>query len=93
MSERTVWKYPFRIDDVFTLDMPEGATVVRIEEQIGDPCMWALVDPAAPKHSRTFALVGTGFPCPTEDQGRYVGTFLSMHGRLVWHVFEENRGS
>ena len=40
---KTVWKFTLQWDTV--LDLPEGARVLRVNEQEGCVCLWALVDP------------------------------------------------
>lgn len=51
------------------------------------PCIWALVNPEAPKEIRKFRLFGTGHPFPDEPLS-HVGTFKMAHDKLVFHLFE-----
>ena len=87
MSERTVWKFPLQIDDVQGVLMPSGAKILYVAVQDGVLCLWALVDPDAAKTIRTFLIVGTGHPAPTDAE--HVGSGISHGGNLVWHVFED----
>jgi hypothetical protein len=81
-----IWKYPlpFPGKDMFALDMPEDARLLRVEVQRGVPCLWALVEPGKPLEMQQFAIVGTGHPCP--DIG-YVGSFHLLDGDFVGHLF------
>jgi hypothetical protein len=85
-SPATIWKFPFRVDDVLEIEMPGVASILHVECQHGTPCVWAVVNPAAPKVIRRLRLFGTGRPI-TERLGRHIGTF--QQGPFVWHVFEE----
>lgn len=86
MKPATIWKFPFRIDDVVGLEMPEKSHILHVECQHGMPCVWALVIPESTKMLRTFCLIGTGHPI-TAALGKHVGTF--QQGPFVWHMFEE----
>jgi len=82
-----IWKFPLRITDRQTLDMPAGAQVLTAQLQRGVLQLWALCDPLAEKAPRTFNVFGTGNPLPAQP-GRYVSTFQMSGGELVFHVFE-----
>ena len=84
-----VFKYPVKIEDHVTLEMPKGAKLLSFQCQYDQPCLWALVDPEAPLESRTFRFVGTGHPIeePAEKLS-FVGTAQMRGGALIWHLFE-----
>lgn len=84
---KTIWKFNFKLEDRFTIEMPRNAEVLTVQEQAGGPCLWALVEPANSKEPRRFALYGTGHPVSNEEQ-RYVGTFQLARGALIFHLFE-----
>lgn len=86
MSE-TIHKYPFRCEDHFELEMPQGALILAVQAQAGQPCVWARVFPDGPKVTRRFRLAGTGHPL--EGNLWYIGTFQLLEGKLVFHLFEE----
>lgn len=72
------------------LDVPRGASPIRVEVQKDQPCLWVFVpDTEAPRVSRRFAVVGTGHPAP-EGSG-YVGSFHLLDGTFVGHLFAELR--
>ena len=84
---RTVYKYPFEIQDTVKLALPAAAQILHVETQRGVPCLWALVDTGHVLEERIFYIYGTGHPI--ERAGlRHVGSFLMASGALVWHVFE-----
>jgi hypothetical protein len=91
MADSTIWKWPLPTLDAFTLAMPVGARPLAVQSQHGRPCLWALVDPAAPLVPRGFRIIGTGQPVPGPDWA-YVGTFQMHGGDLVYHLFHEPGG-
>lgn len=87
MASKTVWKFEIPATDRFFIDLPEGALVLHVGEQNGDPFIWVMVDPDAPKTMRFFRLYGTGQPI--DDSSRhYVGTFQLRDMDLVFHLFD-----
>jgi len=49
---KAIYKYLVPIKDVFTVDMPDGAAVLSVQVQFGEPKMWALVDNSRPTGHR-----------------------------------------
>lgn len=89
MAKLAIYKYPMPVpSDLDVLDMPAGARVLSVAVQDGVPCVWALVDPAAPLRPRAFAWRGTGHDASGLEAARFVGTVLMADGRLVFHLFE-----
>lgn len=87
----TIWKFPFEITDDFEIEMPQHAKVLTVALQQGTPCIWALVDPVAPKEKRKFHLAGTGHSLDKEivRTYSYAGSFQMREGQLVFHLFWE----
>ena len=85
----TVWKFPTPIDDVFSIDLPKGAQILTVQVQRGEPCIWALVDPDAPKEKRHFVLLGTGHVHSKRllEGCSYVGSYQVQGGQLVFHLW------
>ena len=81
-----VWKFPIVVTDRQTVHMPAGAQILTAPVQRGQLCLWALVNPTAPRQDRQIEVLGTGNPAP-EASRCYIGT-VQMAGALVWHVFE-----
>jgi hypothetical protein len=73
--------------------MPRGAEALSVGLQDGQPYLWALVDPEAPKEWRTFAVAGTGHALPPESPGRFIGSIIGVEGWIVLHVWERAEGS
>lgn len=80
----TIWKFKAPIDDTIRIKMPVGAVVLSVQAQNGEPCIWAIVNPAVDVEFRTFHWRGTGHPLG--EVGRFVGT-VQFPG-LVFHLFE-----
>ena len=83
---QTIWKYPIVTTDFQEVEIPQGAKVLTVQMQEGNPCLWALVDPNAEKQKRVIAVHGTGHPVP-DAVGEYLGTYRMANGALVFHVF------
>ena len=81
----SVWKYEIRVADEFTVEMPRMSQVIHVAVQDGTPCMWALVDPDQPTRLRMFHIRGTGHP--VDPDLVYIGSWMELRGRLVWHLF------
>jgi hypothetical protein len=85
---KTVWKFAIPIADEFAIRMPDGAEVLHVEAQHGEPCLWALVDPDRERVDYHFALRGTGHPIAGVALPRdHVGTFMLAEGDFVGHLF------
>ena len=83
----TIWKYPLEVTDIQHVIVPRGARLLSVQIQGKTPCLWALVDPEATKHSRAIITLGTGNPAPNV-LGAFLGTYQMHGGALVFHVFE-----
>ncbi len=88
MTPLTIWKFPLRLTDIQTVDMPASAEVLSAGNQFETICLWARVDPTAATTPRTFAIVGTGHAAPPPHEARFIGTVIMSSGAFVWHVFE-----
>jgi len=83
-----VYKYTLTMDDWVTINMPRGAEPLCVQVQDGHPCLWARVDPSAPRVARNFRIAGTGHDLGS-DVGRHIDSFQMANGSLVFHVFAE----
>lgn len=85
----TVWKYPLRTRGApQMLDLPQGAQVLTVQLQNGEPMPWVLIpDPAAETQPRQFLITGTGYEMLIDPAClAYINTFqMSVY---VFHVFE-----
>jgi len=84
---KTVWKFNVSIQEDFSLLMPRGAKILKLDLQQGEPKIWALVDSDNPAEERNFIGRGTGhlIDNPVCD---HIGTVVMMNGTFVYHVFE-----
>ena len=97
----TIWKFPLRAADTFAIEMPTNARLLHVGVQNEQACVWALVDPSAPKEQRRFRLYGTGHPIGADhpmagdplEGFDFVGTFQLQEGMmpLVFHLFGERK--
>lgn len=81
---RKIFKYQFVSGG--RIEIPKNAEIVHVEEQDGVLCMWAIVNPDAPKETRTFCIRGTGHPI--DESLKYVKTWQAPP--FVWHLFEQS---
>jgi hypothetical protein len=84
---KRVFKYSLAFEDINILEMPVGAEILCAQTQRDTPCIWALVDPFAPRTKRRFRVAGTGHPIEDAIKA-YIGTVQIDGGSLVFHVFE-----
>lgn len=84
----TIHKYPFTVCDSLAITMPRGSQILRVDDQNGTACMWALVQTEEEAEVRHFRVFGTGHPIRfgLDEHSSFVETF--QQGRFVWHVFE-----
>lgn len=89
LKELKVWKYKIPICDYFTFELPVGCTILKVDSQRDEPCMWVLVDPSAETAKRRFRFAGTGHPIKEPAYSlNHIDTFQVRGGRLVFHIFE-----
>lgn len=87
MTEHIIYKYTLQgIEGQTIIEMPDGAFILHVASVNDVVCVWACVDPDEPIVKRTLALVGTG--SLYSPSGLYVGSAITLNGRVVWHVFD-----
>lgn len=86
-KQKVIWKYPLHAADSASILMPEGARILTVQTQDGQPQIWALVDQAAKPVPHYFRIVATGQPFTLPEVCAYIGTFQMHGGALVFHVF------
>ena len=82
-----IWKIRLEVKTLQQIELPAGAQILSAQAQGKDLCVWALVEPMAPKVCRSIEVYGTGHRIPSRAR-RHLGTALMSEGALVWHVFE-----
>lgn len=97
----SILKYNVPAADTFEVDMPEGAQILSVQTQLGQPYIWACGRANNPmREMRTFRLIATGQTFPEEvTQARtvaegvallHIGTFQITNEErpMVFHLFE-----
>jgi hypothetical protein len=85
---KTIWKFPLKgPHDYNEIEMPKGAEILTAQVQNKTICLWAMVDPEAPKETRMIEIAGTGTTIIDPDGPRkYIATV--QVGPYVFHLFE-----
>lgn len=92
MSEATgkvIFKYQMPVLERFTMSLPQGAEIIRMEDQGGMFWLWAVVDTNAPMTERHFHAYKTGAAMDATANLKYVGfcaVFVQME--LGLYIFE-----
>lgn len=85
---RTIFKYQMPVLEQFTMQLPAGAEILRVEDQGGMFWMWAVVDTNAPDEERNFVAVKTGAPVP-DGNLEYIGfCAIYVQMELGLYIFE-----
>jgi len=96
---QAVYKYPLEYKDKQVIELPEGADILHVGDQLGTVCIWAKVSPDLPANRKFEVIIaGTGKDLPTDLTGYgFLGTAVQNQIRmtpqglqqlsLVWHVW------
>ncbi len=82
-----IWKYNLRVADDQIVEMPSGARMIAVQEQLGSIALWAWCDPDALPEARFIEIHGTGNRIP-KQAGTLVHIGTTQVDGFVWHVFE-----
>jgi hypothetical protein len=90
----SVYKYEIEQKDVNILELPIGASLLRIDNNQTTQkwVLWALVSVNGTiLQQKKIRIFGTGHQIDSVKNLVYINTFFqpSHHGMLVWHAFEE----
>ncbi len=88
-SGRIIFKYQMPVLENFEMDLPEGAEIIRMDDQGGMFWLWAVVNTDAPNEKRKFMAFKTGAKMPIDVDLKYVGfcaVFVQME--LGLYIFE-----
>lgn len=88
---KVVHKFPVTQAWEQTFEVSEGAQVLDIELSDGQPCVWILLDPNAPKVPLTIFAAHTGQPL-RHERGIYIKTlhvFNNLGQQIVTHFFSK----
>lgn len=87
---RVIFKYQMPVLEEFTMTLPMGAKIIRVQDMDGMFWMWAMVNTDAPDEIRKFRAFKTGAKIPDDLVLEYVGfcaIFVQME--LGLYIFEE----
>ena len=84
----TIWKFPLLLsDDVQELKMSADAEILTVQMHCGRPYLWARCDDTRKIVKRSVVIYGADSPA-SDDVCKYISTFQTHGGALVFHVFE-----
>tara|TARA_R110000782_G_scaffold241474_1_gene327936 strand:- start:673 stop:999 length:327 start_codon:yes stop_codon:yes gene_type:complete len=86
---RIIFKYQMPVLESFEMQLPEGAEIIRMEDQEGLFWLWAVVNTEAPLETRSFKVFKTGAKMPDGVDLKYIGfcaVFVQME--LGLYIFE-----
>ncbi len=85
---KAIFKYELTLGRT-AVEMPRGATVLSVQMQNGNPCLWAMVDTdVVLTDTREFVCFGTGHKINEEYALHFIGTTQIEAVSLVFHFFE-----
>lgn len=61
-----IWKYQMPVAEEFTIELPKGATIVRMAGENGYLWLWAVVNTDSPNVPRRFKAYKTGGAMPDD---------------------------
>jgi len=87
---KAILKYQMPVLEQFEMKLPQGAEIIRMEDQGGMFWLWAVVDTRVPDETRKFRAFKTGASIPDNFDGKYVG-FCKIHVQqeLGLYIFED----
>lgn len=85
--DHAVWKTHLLVVDEQFVGLPPGSELLKVDIQGGDPCLWFLASTTLASVKRKILIRGTGHQMSGAEK-KYVGTFTTIGGALVWHVFD-----
>jgi len=91
VTGRVIYKYQMPVLEQFEMILPEGAEIIRMEDQGGMFWLWAIVRTDVPDETRKFWAFKCGGRMPDKVDLTYVG-FCAVHVQqeLGLYIFEES---
>lgn len=84
---QVIWKYPLSLAETQIVRMPMGGTILSIQAQGPQACLWALVDPLEARVGhRLIRCLGTGHKVEGVDLTKFLATV--QQEPYVWHFFD-----
>ena len=91
---KTIYKYLLNVSSIATSKFifPAGAKIVHFDSVINELFIWVLQDTDMPKSNAiTVRVFATGQEVP--DNYSYIGTCTMYSGKLIWHLFKDEKGA
>lgn len=87
---KAIYKYSLPVMEKFTMALPAGAQIIRVDDVDGKFWLWAIVDPHAAQEERRIECYKTGQEIETPlDHLRYIGCCkLFIMQELCLYMFE-----
>lgn len=82
-----IYKYPLKLKASHTVELPQGAKILSVQEQNDAVFFWALVDPELKTSDFHFQCFNTGYPCIPDELGDFVATIEEGEAKHIWHIF------
>lgn len=85
---KTIWKYPIRIEEKFSINLPNGAKPLCVGvDNNNTPCIWAEVNTNNKYVKKTFYGYTTGQDM--KRSGKYIGTLFLYESSFIFHIYEK----
>lgn len=89
-SGRVIFKYQMPVLETFTMKLPQGAEIIRMQDQGGMFWLWAVVRTDVPDEERKFHAYKCGGKIPDDLNLKYVGfCAVFVQQELGLYIFEE----
>lgn len=86
---KIIFKYQMPVLESFSMELPQGAEIIRMADQGGMFWLWAVVDTDLPAETRNFMAFKTGAAIPREPDLRYIGfCAVTVQMELGLYIFE-----
>lgn len=87
---KVIFKYQMPVMEKFTMKLPRGADIIRVDDQGGMFWLWAVIDTNEPDEDRNFVAVKCGAKVP-DGKLSYVGFCkIFVQQELGLYIFEDN---
>ncbi len=88
---RTIYKYVLPLTDESLFSFYKDSVPLSVQIQDDNICLWMLVENKSEMEERKVWIRGTGHDCAHMNKQEYVGTAQEADGRLIWHIFLEDK--
>lgn len=90
---KTIYKYPFEVNNKVSFSIPSGYKILSIQMQGDTPCLWVMVEATNITEVLELEIYGTGVNMPPVEYGKervHISTFQDIG--YVFHVFQVKNG-